>query len=687
MSSLVADPTNSNRFYASVPATVGGGSLAVAGVYRSVNGGSSWSATTALPSGLSSSFRILLSSGGTTGVVYAMEINNSGTLSGVFRSADQGTTWAAMGTPSPSIFPGFQGSVHGSVVADPADPNVVFIAGDRQNSPFPNVNGASRFSGTVFRGVFSVSGTTWQNVVMNGNGGGANGTSPHPDSRAMVFDANGNILQSNDGGIYRLVSPNSPGTRIWQSVNGNITPTEAHSAAYDSFSHLVVSGNQDNGTSFQLTPGGSVWGEFIGGDGGDVAVDTDQTAHPGTSIRYSSFTGLQSFNRSFWDSTGNFVGFNFVGLNITSGPGAGQKLRNFDPNIRFYQPYVLNTIDPSRMLIGTQNIYESLNRGDSLANLGGAGGQVGTDFSGNTGMAYGGRLNGVANPDVFYAGAGTTIKHRMTSGGPITTLSSYPGGAVFALTMDPQNDTHVFVLDSSNQVWSSFDEGATWTNLTANLNTLSDLGTGSDLRTMTIFSPDATPRNTVLVVGGQGGVWQMRRPGAAGTIWTTLANGFPHALVYDLSYDYADSVLTAGTLGRGVWTLTSFFRGGGGTGFSATVAGPSSVVWDPTVLPIDQQPPVFALPPALLDAGPPSNPGGSGGAILIGLPPRSDSLGSGLAPFGAQEITISTPDGPGSTTASTDLDTLLIMDASTLRRLVNQPVEDNTSPWSETRLF
>jgi hypothetical protein len=199
-------------------------------------------------------------------------------------------------------------------------------------------------------------------------------------------------------------------------------------------------------------------------------------------------------------------------------------------------------------------------------------------------MAYGGMLNGVANPDVFYVGGGTRITHRVTLGGPITTLSSYPGAAVAALTMDPQNYTHVFVLDQSNQVWSSFDEGSTWINLTANLDTLSNLGTGTDLRTITIFSPDATPKNTVLIAGGQGGVWEMRRPGAAGTTWTPLATGFPHALVYDLSYNYTDNVLTAGTLGRGVWTLTSFFRGGGGTGDSpggSAPASPDPISFDP----------------------------------------------------------------------------------------------------------
>ena len=674
VSSLVADPTNANRFYAAVPAAFVAGGAANAGVYLSTDGGANWTQTTPLPSGLSTSLRILLSVGRTTGDLYAMEINTSGTLSAVFRSPDQGTTWTSMGVPSPPIFPGAQGIVHGAIVADPTDANVVFISGDRQNSPFPNVNGANTFSMNAFRGVFSANGTTWQNIVDNGNGGGANGTSPHPDSRAMVFDANGNILQGNDGGIYRLANPNNASTRIWQSVEGNITPTEAHSAAFDSFSGVFFSGNQDNGTSIQPAPGGHTWFEFISGDGGNVAVDDSAaTTASGTSIRYTSFTFLQSFNRSKWDSANNFLSFSFVGLNIVAGPGAGQNLLNFDKTLEFYQPYVLNTVDATRMLIGTQNIYESTNQGDSLANLGSAGGQVGSFFqnSGNPGMVYGGHdPGGAANLGLFYVAANNpttgapTIDYRPSFGSPITTLTLPTGMATIeALTVDPQNDTHVYVLDQNQQVWSSFNSGSTWTNLTANLDTIGNLGTGTDLRTIEIFSPSASPLNTVLIVGGQGGVWQMRRPGAAGTSWTTLATGFPHALVYDLHYDYTDNVLTAGTLGRGVWSLTDFFRGGGGTGISGATGLPGGTT---PIVPVSLDlllPSVFkpaTIAPLQFSSGSGvlDNSGGSG------------VVNNGGTPVGTQALTASTS-GAAFQGPSLSVSNLVIG-----RSLVNQAVDD-----------
>src|SRR5262249_9169978 len=210
-----------------------------------------------------------------------------GSLSGVFRSTNQGGSWTSLGVPSPPVYgPNKQGSVHGALAADPANPNVVFIAGDAQNADgppptgFPNTNGCNSFTANVFR----YTGTIWENVVCSG----ANGTSPHPDSRDMQFDANGNLLQANDGGIYRLVSPDTAGRR-WASVLGNIRPTELHSVAFDPLSEVVIGGAQDNGTPFQSAPGDFTATDATGGDGGVVAVDADQAAHPGTTLRYTTF--------------------------------------------------------------------------------------------------------------------------------------------------------------------------------------------------------------------------------------------------------------------------------------------------------------------------------------------------------------------------------------------------------------
>ena len=141
----------------------------------------------------------------------------------------------------------------------------------------------------------------------------------------------------------------------------------------------------------------------------------------------------------------------------------------------------------------------------------------------------------------------------------------------------------MFVVDSANRVWGSFDEGASWIELTANLPSLT-----SQVDTIEVFSPDQTIRNIVLIAGGFG-AFEMRRPGAGGASWTPLSTGIPNALVQDLHYDYTNDVLVAGSLGRGAWTLTSFFRGGGGTG-SVAVATASGAPSLPIIPQLDLPP-------------------------------------------------------------------------------------------------
>ena len=403
VSDLVADPSNPSRFYTAVPAPLTSAPTGREGVYKSDDGGLTWAPVNTGLSGLNSSLRILMSVHNSSGndVVYADVIGRNGRLQGVFRTANLGANWASMGLPSIDIYPNRQGFIHGAIVADPRNPNVVFVSGD----------GDDNSGGVVETGVLVRGDASRQNPWTSLLGNDTNKTAPHPDSRVMVFDANGNILQGDDGGIYRLVHPDDKASRRWVDVNGNLATVEFHSVAYDPVSNIILGGTQDNGNAEQVGPGGTTWNDFQAeGDGGKVAVDADQTAHPGTSIRYSSYQFFHHFIRRTVDANNVVLSTDAIQLKIVAGTGKSKHLPEFDPGIGVYQQFVLNTIDPSRMLIGTTNLYESFDRGDSLTNLGSLGAFVGGSDAGQApvgrAMAYGGRLNGVAYPDVFYAGAG-----------------------------------------------------------------------------------------------------------------------------------------------------------------------------------------------------------------------------------------------------------------------------------------
>ncbi len=116
----------------------------------------------------------------------------------------------------------------------------------------------------------------------------------------MTFDAAGNIIEVDDGGIYRRTSPQS-NTGDWFSLNGNIAVTEFHDIAYDSLSNTILGGTQDNGNTSQNTAGATIWNTVSQGDGGDVVIDelnvgrqqSNDSLHKCTKPRWVYATRLQ----------------------------------------------------------------------------------------------------------------------------------------------------------------------------------------------------------------------------------------------------------------------------------------------------------------------------------------------------------------------------------------------------------
>ena len=278
-SQVINDPgdTSGMRFYAAVPGY---------GVYLSIDGGQNWSAVNTGLTNVQSSVRIQLAihNDPSNNDVYA-SVYSGGTISGIFRSADMGSHWAAIGT-SPITNP-IQ-LLHGGLVADPVSPTVVYVSGDTY----------ANLITPAFRGDSTTG--TWTLLA----GDNANGTNPHDDTRNLNFDASGNLILGSDGGLAKLTNANNLATVAWVSENGTLATNEFHSVGYDSVNHEIVGGAQDDGTSAQTTQGGTTWTLVGGGDGGNVFIDNNQVAHPGTSIRYTASQKLGSFTRTMYNTSG-----------------------------------------------------------------------------------------------------------------------------------------------------------------------------------------------------------------------------------------------------------------------------------------------------------------------------------------------------------------------------------------------
>jgi len=549
---LASDPANASRLY-----TNAGGD----GIFLSTDTGATWSKVSdAAMDGLFAAVDNVQIAVGTSNNVFVAIGNTffvqgdidsrSSRLVGIFRSGDGGVTWTALDLPATTenagavfgIHPGGGGHKFLSIAADPNDANVVYMGGDRQpcftesdncqlpDTPtFPNSIGANDFSGRLFR--IDASLPAGSQAVPLTHSNTTSGSAPHADSRNMKVAANGDLIEADDGGIYRRTTPRL-NSGNWFSMNGNIQTTEFHSIVWDSVGKIVIGGTQDNDTPEQTVRAGVTWRNVSSGDGGNVAVD--DTGTPGLSVRYSSNQLLRQFRKRVFDSANVLQSERFPALEVIA-PG-----NPLVPQVK--TPIRLNNVNPIRMIIGAKNaVYESLDQGDTVTQILDEGITVNASGSSNP-IAYG----GTGNPDMVYVGSDINVFIR---NGPEATTAftrsvTYPGSTVVGIAIDPANPNTAFVADNAS-VFLTPDGGETWADITGNLGTL-NVGTIRSLAFRGV-------RGAMVAVGTDVGVFRARGPDF--NAWAELACGLPRVPVYSLDYDATDNVFVAGTLGRGAWVL------------------------------------------------------------------------------------------------------------------------------------
>lgn len=560
---LVGDPQRPNRLFTSVVFAdrVGGRN----GIYRSDNTGATWTKVSTpevdafLQTGIASNVEFAVTRPNSVFVA----IVDRFTLAAVFHSSDGGTTWTKMDLPQTiengvpfGIHPGEQGDVHLSITADPTNPNIVYIGGDRQparnegdpnatRAQFPNSIGSTGFWGRLFRGDASKpKGSQWvhlthSNTLGAPGGGTASGSAPHVDSREMAFDAAGNLIEGDDGGVYKRTRPRS-NKGDWFALNGNLQVTEFHDLVLDNLSNILFGGSQDDDVDVQDTTGSLDWGFLLYGDGGDV--DVDNTSTPDRSVRYTSVNFFRNFNSTVWDKDNNFLDFAFPALTV---------LDDGDPLVpQFYTPVRMSAGDPHRLAIGAVNgIYETFDGGDTVQETAPG---IRINSFGYEGVAYG----SLANPDALYIGGsddpdtfpGSKLWVRLAAPpAPLVQSVSYPGThPIRGIAIDPHDANHAVVVDSV-ALFRTTDGGVTWSTITGDLHRFNP----SVLRTVAFVT---TPLGDALAVGANRGVYiATARSGFA--VWHRVGNSLPTAPVMNVRYDSKSDRLTAGLLGRGAWTL------------------------------------------------------------------------------------------------------------------------------------
>ncbi len=165
------------------------------GIYESTNGGGSWTKLSGgAPDGAADPRvgRITLAlAKNNPSILYASvaETGASGRTAGALRemvtTTNGGTTWNLLAaTPN---YMGSAGDYDTALLTDPTG-TIVYAAG--QDDVITSAN----------------SGASWTNIDT-----GVNGVGPHGDYHALVFDQSGRVLAGSDGGIWAAQQPHQPG--------------------------------------------------------------------------------------------------------------------------------------------------------------------------------------------------------------------------------------------------------------------------------------------------------------------------------------------------------------------------------------------------------------------------------------------------------------------------------------------
>ena len=556
-SDVVVDPSNTNNLYAAVGYLAGN---AVNGIYKSTNGGTSWSKLTVNTLTGTTMGRTSLAIAPSNSQILYMSTSNISTYAvrQVARSTDGGATWTSI-TPGTNYMSS-QGWYDQYIVVNPTNPANVFVGGA---------------SSTTAQVMETTNGTaasvTWTGIAQSSSANLLVG--PHADHHAAVFDANGKLLDGNDGGIWRLDNP-TVGSIKWVDINSNLNTIQFQGVSMNPNNPgIALGGSQDNGTERFTDALG--WTLTDGGDGGVVyfSQQTNNKVYRVSPI--GSFGATAYFRKSTdggltWSAVATGLPSTVADLGSTnedpdpdappdptdeSDSGAERvpvpfAEAGFDASqtTNFYPPFSIDPSNDNRLILGSSDLYLTTNGATSWSNL--TSGKSGWT---NTNPADAVAISKTNSGNTIYAATGGTFASTSvilvsTNGGTTWSTRSLPtgNGRVNEIDVDPTNDQIAYAVVSTfttgaGHVWRTTNGGTSWTDISGNL---PNLPTWS-------LRIDTNNANT-LYVGNDSGVYVTTN---LGTSWSTLSTGLPKAQMLQLDFNATTRTLAVATHGRGMYEV------------------------------------------------------------------------------------------------------------------------------------
>jgi photosystem II stability/assembly factor-like uncharacterized protein len=477
------------------------------GIWRSADHGSTWTRlTSGLPTPSDSVGRIALALCATKPSIVYAQIGSGPGLGwvglGMYRSLDGGQTWSRRDTDTSfrSAFGGFCW-YFGDVAVDPNNENVVYAQGV---SLMRSTNGGQTFS--------NVTG------------------SAHVDQHGMWIDpANSNHLYlGNDGGFFS--------TTNWASTwfkSVDLPITQFYAGCVDpSNASRVGGGTQDNG-SMLTASSPATWYEIApGGDGFYVLIDPTNP-----NIVFSEWQNGSGGYGPYRSTNGGGSGGYGTGITTTD-------------RFNWCAPFVMDPADHNVLLCASHRVYKSTNNGVSYTAVSGDLTAYPNPASSLTYHTITTLDISPADPQHYYAGTDDGRVWRSNDAGASWTNVSagLPLYYVTRVTADPVAPGVVYVCLSgfgqdqhSPHVFRSGDQGATWAPVAGNL---------PDAPANDLVVDPADP-NTLFLATDLG-VYFTRNLGGE---WNALGTGMPLQAIFDLTLHQPSRTLVAATHGRSQWKI------------------------------------------------------------------------------------------------------------------------------------
>ena len=495
------------------------------GVYKSTDGGMTWTAdngtgSNVLPTGSTTGRVALAMDPNTNTTLYADVTDNSTSgLYGVYKSTDSGVNWTQLsGAPN---FCTSQCWYDNVIAVAPGNSNVVFAGG----------------AGWGFQIYQSLdAGNTWTSIPPDNQFGEI-----HPDLHALAFTPDGTILYvGNDGGMYSITSPTSavtdtnvtslnPGT----SSGAGLATLQFYAgpAIHPTNANIGIGGTQDNGT---LAYSGTLaWsgGNFPCGDGARSLFDFTNP----NNVLYVTCVQTNIFKSTDGGNT-----FNTARSGIS-----------LSDRVNWVAPFTMDPNNAQNLYFGTDLVYQTTNAASDWT-------AISPDLTADGSDTLVALAISPLSSNTVYAGSYDGLVHVTTnalSGASaswtnITGSGGLPNRSITALAADPYSATTAYVTfsgfsgygDNLGHVFMTTNTGSTWTDISGDLpNTPANDIVVDPTQTGTIY------------VGTDVGVFYTTN---SGTSWGTLVTGLPRVAVLGLAFQSASHTLWAATHGRSMWSTS-----------------------------------------------------------------------------------------------------------------------------------